>query len=450
MPPASSARATARARTRFRRLWPLIAITALLAAPRLSVAQVQARAPVRTQAGAGSGGVNAGRWLDAPHVLLVSFDGFRHDYLNRGLTPNLERLAGRGARADALIPVFPTKTFSNHYSIATGLAPGHHGIVANDFYDPAFDASYRLRDRSAVEDGRWYGGEPIWVSAEKQGMVTASMFFVGTEAPVKGIQPTYWHRFDEHITEAVRIRTVLDWLAMPAARRPHLVTLYFERLDGAGHRHGPDSPELNASLAVADSLIGVLMEGIDALPHGDRVHLVVVTDHGMSLLDGQPVILEDWADLAGVRVITGGPIAQLYTGGDTARARTLRDALARAPGMTAYLPGETPAEWRTARNPRFGDVLLVADEGVQIRRRDSTGERSPATHGWAPVRSMHGIFVAAGPRIRPGLRIPAFESIHIHPLLAELLGIEPARGIDGRLDVLRPILTGIATTRRLP
>jgi hypothetical protein len=192
------------------------------------------------------------------------------------------------------------------------------------------------------------------------------------------------------------------------------------------------------------------MEGIDALPHGDRVHLVVVTDHGMSLLDGQPVILEDWADLAGVRVITGGPIAQLYTGGDTARARTLRDALARAPGMTAYLPGETPAEWRTARNPRFGDVLLVADEGVQIRRRDSTGERSPATHGWAPVRSMHGIFVAAGPRIRPGLRIPAFESIHIYPLLAELLGIEPAREIDGRLEVLRPILTGIAATRRLP
>jgi len=184
MPPASSASATARARTRGRRLWPLMAIAALLAAPRLSMAQAQARAPIRTQAGAGSGGVNAGRWLDAPHVLLVSFDGFRHDYLNRGLTPNLERLAGRGARADALIPVFPTKTFSNHYSIATGLSPGHHGIVANDFYDPAFDASYRLRDRSAVGAGPQAcpGSSPTCIASGRSCAAACARSCAGTSA----------------------------------------------------------------------------------------------------------------------------------------------------------------------------------------------------------------------------------------------------------------------------
>lgn len=403
-------------------------------------------ASAQGQAQAGSGGVNDPRWLDAPYVVLVSFDGFRHDYPDRGLTPNLSRLAARGVRADGLIPMFPSKTFSNHYSIATGLSPGHHGIVANDFYDPGFDAVYRLSDRTAVEDGRWYGGEPIWVTAERQGMVTAAMFFVGTEAPVKGIQPTYWNRFDEKVTEETRVRQVLDWLALPAEARPHLITLYFERLDTHGHRYGPASAELNASLVVADSLVGRLLDGIDALPHGESVHLFIVTDHGMSPLDREPVILDDWADLTGIRVISGGPVAQLYAGGDTVRARALKDALGAAPGLSAYLPGETPPEWLTGRNPRFGDVLLVAEEGVQIRRRAWPGERSPSTHGWAPIPSMYGVFFAAGPRIRAGLRIPAFENVHIYPLLAALLGLEPASGIDGRLDVLRPILTDAAVS----
>jgi hypothetical protein len=397
-------------------------------------------AAVGAQTPTGSGGVNHPRWSEAPYVVLVSFDGLRHDYPDRGLTPNLLRLAERGVRADGLIPMFPSKTFANHYSIATGLAPGRHGIVGNDFYDPGFDATYRLRDRMAVEDGRWYGGEPIWVTAETQGMVTAAMFFVGTEAPVRGVQPTWWHKFDESVTEETRIRRVLDWLALPAERRPHLITLYFERLDSHGHRFGPESAELNASLAVADSLLGRLLEGIAALPHGDRVHVLVVTDHGMSPYVREPVILEDWADLAGVRVIAAGPIAHLYTQGDTARARALRAALAAAPGISAYLPEETPPEWQTARNPRFGDVLVVAEEGVQIRQRHQMGERSPASHGWPATRSMHGAFVAAGPRLRSGLRIPAFENVHIYPLLAEILGLEPARAVDGRLDVLRPIL----------
>jgi len=404
--------------------------------------------PTATEAQAGSGGTNDPRWIDAPCVVLVSFDAFRWDYPDRGLTPNLDRLAARGVRADALVPMFPSKTFANHYSIATGLSPGHNGIVANNFYDPAFDATYRLSDRSTVEDGRWYGGEPIWVTAELQGMVTAAMFFVGTEAPVKGIQPTYWNKFDANVTEDTRIRTVLDWLAMPAEKRPHLITLYFERLDNAGHWYGPDSPELNRALIGADSIVGRLMDGIDALPHGDRVNLVVLTDHGMALLDRPPVELEDWADLTGVRVITAGPIGQLYVGGDTARARALRDSLDRAPGMYAYLPDETPALWRTGRNPRFGDVLLVAEEGVQIRRRGQTGERTPATHGWPPIQDMYGIFFATGPGIRPGTRVPPFENIDVYPFLAALLGLEPSPDIDGSLDSLRPILTSPTANSR--
>lgn len=395
-------------------------------------------APVEAQTG--SGGSNEARWLSAPYVLLISFDGFRYDYLDRGITPNLARLAEAGVRADGLVPMFPTKTFSNHYSVATGLSPGRHGIVANSFYDRTFAATYRLSDRTAVEDGRWYGGEPIWVTAEMQGMVTAAMFFVGTEAPVKGIQPTFWNKFDADVPEDTRIRKVLDWLAMPAQGRPHLVTLYFERLDNAGHRYGPDSPELNAALAGADSLMGDILDGIAALPHGDSVHIVVVSDHGMSLYDEDPVVADDWADLSDVHVITSGPIGHVYVDGDTARAHALKVALDRAPGVAAYLPDEAPAEWRTDRNPRFGDVLLVADEGVQITRGNWPGERSPASHGWAPTQSMYGLFIAAGPRIRAGLRIPAFENVHIYPLLAEILGLLPATDIDGRLDVLRPVL----------
>ena len=200
----------------------------------------------------GSGGINAPAQRDKPYLILISIDGFRWDYQALYKTPALDRLAAGGVRAESLQPVFPTLTFPNHYSIATGLYPANHGIVANDFPDPDSGDWYQYKTARIVQQGRWYGGEPIWVAAEKSGMVAAAFFFVGTEADIGGIKPTYWNRFDANISGSRRVAQVLKWLAMPIETRPHLITLYFEHVDNDSHQYGVGSKESIAEIKRVD------------------------------------------------------------------------------------------------------------------------------------------------------------------------------------------------------
>lgn len=254
-------------------------LTALLAACG-PASPAPSSAPVATvRADGASGGVNDPAVRGRPYVVLVSFDGLRPDYLDRFDTPHFARLAARGARAEGLVTVFPSLTFPGHYSIATGLYPEAHGIVANRFYDPQRDDEFDFRDDDDPGDGSWWGGEPIWVTAERQGMVSAAFFFPGTEAGIGGVRPSHWRPYDGRVPNAERIAQVLAWLALPEGERPHLITLYFSLVDGAGHDLGPDAAGMRRSVEAADRLLGRLLDGVDALPHAARVALVVVSDH---------------------------------------------------------------------------------------------------------------------------------------------------------------------------
>ncbi|HSG47925.1 MAG TPA: ectonucleotide pyrophosphatase/phosphodiesterase, partial [Longimicrobiales bacterium] len=327
-------------------LFSLVALASLTAAGcQPPDTPTPASADARIRFPEGSGGTNQPEHLDAPYVVLLSMDGFRWDYQDLHPTPNLDRIAAAGVRADGLVPVFPVKTFPNHYSMATGMYADAHGLVGNDFCEPAFDACYSLGNRAEVENPRWYRGEPIWVTAETQGMVAASYFVVGTEAPVLGVQPTEWHRFDAEVTYETRVDRVLAWLALPPETRPHMVSFYFEELDNVGHSHPPDSPEVREAVARVDALIGRLLDGIEALPHGDRVHVVVVSDHGMGGFTAeQTYFLADLVELGdGVRIQGVGVHMVLYVDGDDARKDALRDELAAAlPRASVYRVGEMP------------------------------------------------------------------------------------------------------------
>ena len=392
----------------------------------------------------GTGGVNAPETLDKPYVVLVSFDGFRHDYLARYATPSFDRVAARGVTAEALVPVYPSLTFPAHYSIATGLRPERHGLVGNRFYDPARGGEYNYRDRVSVEDGTWYGGEPLWVTAETQGMVAAAMLFVGTEADIGGVRPTFWTRYDDRGSHRERVDEVLGWLALPPERRPHLVTLYFSSVDGAGHRTGPASPAVAEAVEQVDADLGRLLDGIDALPHGDAVSVVLVSDHGMAATEAV-IDLGAVADLRGVRVVGSGPGANLFVAGGDAGARAVRDDINDGTGGNAlaggraYLRREVPAELHYRADPRIGDVVVVAEPGVMFERGSS---RPPAgMHGWDPRHpDMHGIFLASGPEIRPGQRIGPIESVDLYPFLAGLLRLAPNPDVDGDPAVLAPVL----------
>ena len=386
----------------------------------------------------GSGGTNHPSVIDRPYVVLVSFDGFRPDYLDRVATPHFDRLARSGVISDGLIPVFPSLTFPSHYSIATGLYPEHHGIVGNRFYDPQRREEFNYRDTEDAQDGAWWDGEPIWLTAERQGMVAGTLFFPGTEASIGNIHPTHWRPYDASMPNSARVAQVLDWLGAAPDARPHFITLYFSFVDGTGHDHGPDSPDIDDAVRRADRLLGRLLEGIDRLDHGAHVYVVVVSDHGMAAVDpGRQIVLPEVVDLRGVRVIPTGPGMSVYVDGDHERARDLRDEFnAAVRGARAYLRDEVPRHLHHGSSPRAGDVVFVADVGVLIGfQRDS----SPpvAMHGWDPqLPSMHGIFLMGGPGLEPGQHIEAFESVHIYPLLAAILGLTPNAAVDGQLDVL--------------
>jgi predicted AlkP superfamily pyrophosphatase or phosphodiesterase len=249
----------------------------------------------------------AARDMRAPVTILVSIDGIRPDYLDRGLTPNLGALAAAGVKAE-MRSSFPTKTFPNHYTIVTGLRPDRHGIVDNNMADPARpDVTFSLGNAAQSLDPFWWNGaEPLWVTAEKAGVRTATTFWPGSEVAIRGTRPSNWLRFDQNVTGAQRVETVIDWMRRPAANRPHFVTLYFDTVDTAGHEHGPDAPETDAALAEVDARVGDLVAGLKAL--GEPANLVILSDHGMSATSAERVVpLQSLVDPAKVKVLVDGP-----------------------------------------------------------------------------------------------------------------------------------------------
>ena len=394
---------------------------------------------------AGTGGRNSEWGERQPYLVLVSIDGFRHDYLDRYPAPALKSLAASGVKAEALLPAYPTLTFPNHYSIATGLWPASHGIVANNFPGENPGNWYAYKDRSSVQDGRWYGGEPIWVAAERHGLVSAAFFFVGTEAPVGGVAPTHWHAFDREVPGEVRVDQALAWLSEPPATRPHVITLYFEEVDETSHRYGPGSPESIAAIANVDRHIGRLVGGIEALPVADEVTLVIVSDHGQSSYreDVPVLVLDEVADLEGLAVVDGGSYAFLFAGEAPAeRLIEVRDAINGAwRHGRAWLKSEAPDDWHITPESLFPDIIVQADPGCGvIASADRDYIMTAGDHGWAPEFSdMHGIFMAKGPRLPAGRVIDALAVVDIYPLMRAVLGL-PAVTIDGDPEALLPLL----------
>lgn len=384
---------------------------------------------------------------DDSYVLMISFDGFRADYIDWYDTPNFDRLAKEGVKAKGMKPVFVSKTFPNHYSLATGMYIENHGLVGNYFYDPILDEEYTIRDRSKVEDGRFYGGEPIWVTAEKQGVSTASYFWVGTEAAIDGIQPSIWKRYDHHFPFHARIDSVKKWFQQPKENRPRLVMLYFHEPDDTGHRYGPKSPELKAVVDSMDTIMGEILDTMSHLDIFPQLNILAVSDHGMvSTSEDRTINLEKYVNMKGLTQEGSGPFSLLYGKNKYAMRRIVK-RLNKVPHLSAYLKKDIPERYHFKNHYRIKDVLLVADEGWSIlgtfgRSSDPTSHNG-GNHGYDNnLRGMEALFIADGPALKDGYISPVFENIHIYPLIAHILGIEPFDGIDGNLNNIKHILKG--------
>ncbi len=382
-----------------------------------------------------------------PYVVLVSFDAFRADYIDKYQPPAILDLARRGVRAEGLIPAFPAKTFPNHYTLATGLYPGNHGIVGNAFYDPGRRAFYRSGDTNTVRDGSWYSGEPIWVTAEKAGVKSAAYFWSGSEAAIGGMRPTYWNRYNGKVQNIDRVAGVIGWLRQPAADRPHLALLYFSEVDDTTHQFGPEAPQTAVAVRDVDRALGALLDSIRHLPISDSVNVVLVSDHGMTttspsrLIAVGDALMAAGIDTVGVQFSDNGPTLSMWFSGDDARAMRAAATLKRITHVQAFMRSEIPERWHVRQSNRIGDVLLVADEGWILQRRSS--DRAPAVgaHGYDPATAtMRGVFVAAGPNVRNLGMVAPFENVNVYPFIAALLRIDNAPRVDGDLSVLRGAL----------
>lgn len=381
-----------------------------------------------------------------PSIILVSFDGFRWDYTNKVPTPNLRSLAARGVRAAGLIPSFPSKTFPNHYTIATGLYPGHHGIVANNILDPATGRRFANTIVKEARDPMWWGGEPIWVTAQRGGLLAGAMFWPGTEAPIQGVLSRYWTPHDAALPGADRVNQVLQWMDLPDTERPRLIAVYFSDVDTAGHAEGPDSPEVRDAIARVDGYLGELLRGLERRGVLDQVNVVVVSDHGMAAVDSRHVVVvDDYVSLDDVDIVDINPTLALVP--KPGREDAVYRSLSHAAKFKVYRRADTPERWHYRDHPRIPPIVGVADEGWQVMRRTTLEQvragkvhEDHGAHGYDPaVTSMRGIFVAAGPAFKQGTTVPAFQNIHIYNALADVLGVTPAPN-DGDPAVARRFL----------
>jgi predicted AlkP superfamily pyrophosphatase or phosphodiesterase len=378
-------------------------------------------------------------------VLLVSIDGFRADYLTRGLTPTLSALAERGVQA-AMRPSFPSLTFPNHYTLVTGRYPDHHGIVDNIMNDPALaHPHFTLSDREAVTDRAWWDeATPLWVSVQRQGGHAATMFWPGSEVDIQGVRPDHWLPYDQQMADGDRVGQVLTWLDLPEAERPSFLTLYFDKVDTAGHHEGPDSDAVNQALRDVDGSIAQLVEGLNQRGLADKVDLIIVADHGMApIARERTVFIDDVVPAEEINVVTSGAMMGLsaVAGAESQVEQALFKPQAH---MTCSKKQDLPARLHYGSNSRIPPILCLAEIGWQINTHAAAEKRHGSyngTHGFdnqAP--EMAALFIAHGPDFRPGLKHAGFDNVDVYPLMAKLLGVTPETN-DGKLadvaDMLR-------------
>ena len=366
------------------------------------------------------------------YTIIVSLDGFRWDYPQMYDTPNLQRIAQQGVHAKSMMPAFPASTFPMHYTLATGLVPDRHGIINNSFWDTQRKIRYSMGDSATRNNPAYYGGEPIWITAQKQGVKTANIYWTGADIPIQDTYPDDYKRWEDtpRLSFDQRVDTVAAWLHRPKNLRPRLIMLYFEEPDGVGHHYGPASEQTGRVVHTLDSLLGVLMRKIEQSPIAGRVNLIVTSDHGMTETGIDRMIrIDDYLKSSWYERIAGSNPSSLFT--REGYRDSVLTTLANAKYITAYRKEDIPSHLRYGTNRNIGDVLVIPDCGWQFT--NATHSQLGA-HGYDPeCLDMHVIFYAYGPDFKQNYRHPVIHITDIYPLLAQLLGIKPAL-CDGDLE----------------
>ncbi|XP_050729429.1 venom phosphodiesterase-like [Eriocheir sinensis] len=386
-------------------------------------------------------------------VILVSMDGFRADFINRGLTPTLQALADQGVHAAFMHPAYPSQTFPNHYTIVTGMIPEAHGIISNDFYDPEFGATFSVGSDEALL-GRWWGGEPIWNTLTRQGKISATFFWPGSDADIGGEHPSYWYAYNENIPFEARVDQVLEWVSLPVEQRPAWISLYLDEPDHTEHTFGPDSLLVNAKLEYVDRILQRLVDGLTERGIFECVNLIVLADHGMASSVGLPdhVIklvdyIPDIDDLA--NIYTGAfPRIDLKNESDAAELDIMSKLACKRDEMRVYRREDLPTRLHFSNNRRIEDIVMDLEPGYVVSV--SHVLTNLGNHGYDYYQTtMNALFIATGPEFLQSTVVAPFHNIELYNLMCHLTGVEPAPN-NGTLGSLYHILAQPPAYPELP
>ncbi|PJK14530.1 alkaline phosphatase family protein [Lysobacteraceae bacterium NML07-0707] len=379
-----------------------------------------------------------------PTLLLISIDGLRPQDINAQDMPNLWQLAEAGVRAEGMRPAYPSLTFPNHYTLVTGVVPDRHGIVHNSMYDAGL-GDFRPDLPQAVRNEHWWGAEPVWVSAEKAGLRTTTLYWPGSEAAIHGIRPQVWLPFDSSRSAQWRAEKVASWLTAKTSKRPAFATLYFDKVDHASHSHGPNSSQARSERRNSDAAIGHLLSRLRQNKQLDETNIIVVSDHGFAEVPpGQALAVAEMVPPDWVEVISTGQVVGFALKPAT-RAQAEQHLLGRHDHYQCWRKNELPKRWTYGQHPRVPEIVCQMDEGwdALTDEKFETRKNNPrmrGSHGYDPaLPSMQASFIAHGPAFRPGTTLPVFNNVDVYPLLMKLIGL-PASPNDGNPGTFDAVL----------
>ena len=372
------------------------------------------------------------------YTVMVSLDGFREEYTRAYDTPFLNQMARDGVGA-VMQPSFPSKTFPNHYTLATGLVPAHHGIIANTFTDQKTGRTFSLGNTETRNDPYFWHGDPIWNTAARQGVKTGVVYWPGSDVKIGGAYPTYYHDYGQKplLTFAERIAEVLRYLRLPEEERPQLVMAYFEEPDHSGHTYGPFSPQTRRAVERMDHVIETLYESLQTLSIRDSINLIVLADHGMTRIDKNHLVnpydfvKREWLERIQCDLPTHVWPKKGYE-------KKVYEALLKMPHVHVWRKNEVPAYLRFEGDPNIGDIVISPDCGWTIGDK---AIRPLGMHGFDHTSfDLQVPFRAIGPDFKNGYQKDAvFSNTSIYPLLCHLLHITPSAN-DGSLQSIADVL----------
>ncbi|KAF2436468.1 nucleotide pyrophosphatase family protein [Tothia fuscella] len=393
-----------------------------------------------------------GTAMFAPTTILISLDGFRADFLQRGLTPTLNSFIQEGVSPLYMMPSFPSVTFPNHYTMVTGLYPESHGIVGNTFYDPEMkDEFYYTHPQKSMQP-KWWGGEPIWMTAETQSVRTAIHMWPGSEAHIGGVEPAHMDKYNGHEPLDSKVERILGLLDLPGPDspsatasdpRPQLIAAYVPNVDADGHMYGPNSTEIRQTIINVDVMLEGIFQGLQERNLTDIVNVVVVSDHGMATTSIDRLIqLEDLIDIDKISHTDGWPLYGLRPKDpndlDLLYNQVVKNT-ADNPNVDVYLRDKgMPERYHFSKNDRIAPLWIVPKTGwaiapksefdVEKGKKEGLVYRPRGLHGYDYENSlMRAIFVARGPAFphKPNSRLMPFQNIELYNIVCDSLGIDP-------------------------